>query len=58
MDNQSAMSLFPFSFAKSNGLLFDGVTNKLLIKIDAPISALLEAKRTLGFEPELESLSS
>lgn len=58
MDNQSAVSLFPFSFAKSNGLLFDGVTNKLLIKIDAPISALLEAKRTLGFEPEIESLNS
>jgi hypothetical protein len=53
MDNQSAMSLFPFSFAKSNGLLFDGATNKLLIKSDAPINAVLEARRSLGFEPEI-----
>jgi general secretion pathway protein E len=58
MDSKSSMSLFPFSFAKSNGLLFDGLTNKLLLKSDAPIGAVLEAKRFLGFEPEIESLSS
>ena len=58
MDNHSTMSLFPFSFAKSNGLLFDSATNKLLIKSDAPISAVLEAKRSLGFEPEIEPLTS
>jgi general secretion pathway protein E len=58
MDNQPVMSLFPFSFAKSNGLLFDGATNKLLMKSDVSLSAVLEAKRSLGFEPEIEPLSA
>ena len=58
MLSKSPVEILPFGFAKSNRLLFDHSLGKLLFNGEIPLSAVIEAKRCLGFEPLIESLNS